>query len=115
MADQLANPSGSEPVSLYLTAPDREVALGVARTLLAEQLIACANVFPAGTSLYRWEGEVREEPEVVLIAKSRADLVDRVSARVADLHPYDVPCVVALDVRGGHAPYLEWVRAEATG
>ncbi len=97
--------------SLYMTAPDEVTAKRLARALLEERLVACVNIFPAGMSLYWWEGEIQEEPEVVMIAKSRAALLPRVIARVRELHPYDTPCVVALQVDGGDPRYLAWVEA----
>jgi periplasmic divalent cation tolerance protein len=96
-----------------MTFPDQASALAVASALLAEGLIACANIFPAGRSLYRWQGEVHDEPETVAIAKSTAALLDTLVARVNELHPYDTPCVVALACAGGDARYLAWV-AEQT-
>ncbi len=80
--------------------------------LLEERLVACANVVPGITSIYRWEGEVHEEAEVLVVLKTRASLVPTLIARVEELHPYDVPEVLALPVLAGYDPYLEWVRNE---
>jgi periplasmic divalent cation tolerance protein len=95
--------------SIYMTFPDEASAAAVASSLLAEDLIACANIFPAGRSLYRWQGEVCDEPETVAIAKSTAGALERLIARVNELHPYDVPCIVALSCAGGDPAYLTWV------
>jgi len=100
--------------SVYLTAPDLEEARRLGRALLEERLVACVNLLPGTLSLYRWQGELREEPEVVMIAKTRAELVPRLSARVAELHSYEVPCVVAFAVPEGLEPYLDWVAAETS-
>lgn len=100
--------------SIYLTFPDESTAMRVCSELLTERLIACANVFPPVRSLYRWEGAVQDEPEVVAIAKSTAARVDRLVARVNELHPYDTPCVVALAVAGGDSRYLQWVHEETS-
>ena len=91
---------------IYMTAKDRAAALLLARALVEEGLLACANVIDGATSVYRWEGEA------VILAKTRADRVAALAARVAALHEYDCPCVVAVPVDGGHEPFLEWVRAE---
>lgn len=98
--------------SVYMTFPDEASARLVAQALVAERLVACVNVLAPGFSTYRWEGEVRSEPELVAFAKTRAALVPRVVARIQDLHPYEVPAVVVLRIEDGAAPYLAWLDAE---
>lgn len=95
--------------SVYMTFPDEPSALRVAQTLVLEGLAACVNVLPAGFSVYRWEGTVTQEPELVAFAKTRADLVPEVIRRVTELHPYDVPAVLALPIEGAAQPYLDWL------
>lgn len=99
--------------SVYLTFPDEETAAAVASELLRENLIACANIL-GGRSLYRWEGEVVDEAETVTFVKTTADRLEELTRRVNELHPYDVPCIVALDVVGGDAAYLGWVAEEVS-
>lgn len=99
--------------TVFVTAPDAEVARSLARALVAERLAACVNVVPGVCSIYRWEGEVQEDDEVLLVIKTREDRLAALSARVTDLHPYDLPEVLALPVVGGSAGYLDWVSAEA--
>ncbi|MCP5373526.1 MAG: divalent-cation tolerance protein CutA [Hyphomicrobiales bacterium] len=101
-----------DPVLIYITAASAEEALALGRALVGERLAACANVWPAITSVYRWQGAVQEDGEVALIVKTRAALVDRVSARVRDLHSYDCPCVVAVPISGGNPAFLDWIAAE---
>lgn len=96
------------------TAPDVGTATAIANRLLEERLIACANVLPGATSIYRWDGEVRAESEVVVVLKSVAGAGDRLTRRVTELHPYDVPEVLLLDTTGGAEEYLEWVRGEVS-
>lgn len=98
--------------SVYLTFPDTATARALASRLLEERLIACANVFPAGTSLYRWEGRVVDEAEIVMICKTSVDRLEALTALVEREHPYDVPCVVALEAVGGADAYLRWVHEE---
>jgi periplasmic divalent cation tolerance protein len=105
----------AEAVSLYVTAPDGEVAARLAHALVEERLAACVNAFPAGTSTYRWVGEVQREPEVVMFCKTTAALADAATARLVELHPYDVPCVVRLAIEGGHGPYLAWLAQAVDG
>ena len=102
----------SRPCLLYMTAGDREEALALARMLVDERLAACANVLGASASVYRWEGAVQEESEVVLVAKTVEDRVEAATRRVREAHSYDSPCVVALPIAGGDADFLSWVRDE---
>ena len=102
----------SRPCLLYVTAGDREEALALARMLVGERLAACANVLGESASVYRWQGAVQEEGEVVLVAKTVEDRVEAAARRVREAHSYDSPCVVALPISGGDADFLSWVRDE---
>lgn len=103
----------SAPVRTVLsTAPDEASGRALASALVEEGLAACVSVVPGVTSVYRWGGEVRAEGEVLLVAKTTAAVVAALTARLVELHPYDVPEVLALDVGGGHGPYLDWVASE---
>jgi periplasmic divalent cation tolerance protein len=99
---------------VLVTAPDAEVGVRLARALVGEGLAACVNVVPAVRSIYRWQGELRDDSEVLLVAKTCADRADAFGARVRELHPYELPEVLRLPVAGGSAAYLDWVRAECT-
>lgn len=102
-----------EPVMLaYITAPTRDEALKIARILVQERLAACANVFDGMTSVYWWQGQMQEEREVSLIVKTRADLIEPLTARVREIHNYTVPCVVSWPIAGGNEPFLNWIREE---
>ncbi|MEE8445521.1 MAG: divalent-cation tolerance protein CutA, partial [Alphaproteobacteria bacterium] len=97
---------------IYITAASADEAATIARTLVAERLAACANVFPPVRSFYWWEGKVQDDAEVVLIAKTRAALVPRLIERVKALHSYDCPCVVALPIEAGNPEFLAWIDGE---
>jgi periplasmic divalent cation tolerance protein len=99
----------------YMIAGSRDEALKIARALVEERLAACCNLLDGMTSVYRWQGEIQEDAEVVVIAKTRAELVEPLTARVQALHSYDVPCVVALPVSGGNPAFLHWIEAESGG
>ncbi|MFB6069171.1 MAG: divalent-cation tolerance protein CutA [Halobacterium sp.] len=90
----------------YVTAPP-EAAADIARTVVEERLAACVNRVPC-ESTYRWEGEVHGDEEVVLFAKTTAGGYDALQSRIADLHPYDVPCIERLDESAVAAPFAEW-------
>ncbi|MFD2263085.1 divalent-cation tolerance protein CutA [Lacibacterium aquatile] len=97
---------------IYAVLPDVDAARAIAGTLVEERLIACANILPGTTSIYRWEGEICEAQEVVMICKTSADQAVAARDRLAALHPYDVPAILELPTSGGHFPFQSWVTAE---
>lgn len=99
-------------VVFFVTAPDGQGAEALARKLLDERLVACANIVPGLRSLYWWEGAVQASDEVLLLLKARRADVDAVTERVRQLHPYEVPEVIAAEISGGLQAYLDWVSAE---
>jgi len=101
-----------ECISVYVTAAERAQAESIGRTLVEERLAACANVLDGMTSIYRWEGAIQRDDEAVLILKTRAGLLVRVEARIRELHPYELPCIVAWPIAGGSAAYLAWIASE---
>jgi periplasmic divalent cation tolerance protein len=104
----------AEPVHVVLvTAPDAEVGARIGRALVQEGLAACVNLVPGVRSIYRYEGRVHDDSEVLLVLKTRAALSAALAARVRALHPYELPEVVALAVAGGSEPYLDWVVSAA--
>jgi len=103
-------PAATKVVTVLTTAPDANLAEAIVRRLLEERLVACGNILPGAVSLYRWEGRVQRDEEVVVIMKARADLVSRVLERAAQLHSYEVPELLVHEVADGSAPYLAWVR-----
>lgn len=96
----------------HCSCPDADTANRIARHLVEERLAACASVTPGLHSTYRWNGRIEEADEVLLVAKTRRDLFDALAARVAELHPYALPEVVAVEVAAGLPAYLQWVAAE---
>ncbi len=97
---------------LYTTCPSREEGLLIARTLVEEHLVACANLWEGVTSVYRWEGEVQQDSEVVVLFKTKADLIDEATQRIRELHSYECPCVTAWPISGGNESYLDWIASE---
>ncbi len=97
---------------MYVTVGSREEGLKIARALVGERLAACANVLGEAVSVYRREGRVQQDSEVVMVAKTAADKIEAVVGRVKELHGYDCPCVVALPILGGHPDFLDWIRRE---
>jgi periplasmic divalent cation tolerance protein len=96
----------------YVTTGSRVEALAIARTVVEERLAASANVLDGATSIYWWRGALEEASEAVLILKTRTELVERLTARIRELHSYQCPCVVALPIVAGNPQYLAWIAQE---
>ena len=101
------------PVFLILsTCPDADTAQRLARILVEERLAACVSLLPGAVSTYRWQGRVEQTTEVQLLAKTPADRRDALMARLAELHPYELPEILAVETAAGLPAYLDWVTAE---
>jgi periplasmic divalent cation tolerance protein len=99
-------------VTVYATFADEEEAARIARALVEERLAACANILGPCRSIYRWRGEVEDAREVAALFKTTADAADRLIARLAELHSYDVPAAVAWPISNSSAAYARWVLSE---
>ncbi|KAA5607313.1 divalent-cation tolerance protein CutA [Roseospira marina] len=97
---------------VYMTAGSHDEAVRIGHALVAEHLAACVNVLGPITSIFRWDGATQEDQEVAFLAKTRAEHVDALAARVQALHSYDCACAVALPIQGGHPPFLQWIGEE---
>jgi len=97
---------------VLVSTPGAEAGRQLARVLVEERLAACGSVVPAVTSVYRWQGAVEEEEEALVVLKTAADRVEALTRRTRELHPYDVPEILALPVSAGNPAYLEWVIEE---
>jgi periplasmic divalent cation tolerance protein len=109
-----------KPVLIYSTFPSQETAEAAGRALVERRLAACVNILPGMTSIYRWEGAIAREAEVVMMIKTRQSLSAEVMAVVKQLHPYSNPALVVLPVLDGAPDYIRWlldetVRASADG
>jgi periplasmic divalent cation tolerance protein len=94
---------------VVVTADDADWLAGYTRTLVEERLAACGHTVAAVRSIYRWEGAVHDEAEARVALHTRRSLVPAIVARTDQLHPYDVPCVIALPLVGGNPAYLAWL------
>ena len=97
---------------VFITVPSVDVARKLARALVEERLAACVNIVPALTSIYRFEGELHEDEELLLVVKTVPHRLTALFARVAELHPYKVPECIALPVESALPKYLQWVVGE---
>lgn len=98
--------------TLYVTAPNQEAALKLARQLVESRLAACANVVGGAVSVYWWEGRVQEESEAILFLKTRAENVEALITKIKELHDYSCPCVTAWPIVSGNPAYLDWIDNE---
>jgi periplasmic divalent cation tolerance protein len=98
---------------VFSTTPDIDTAVRIGRALVEKSLAACVNVLPAVRSIYAWQGAVQDETEVLMIIKTTAERFPELRDRLLEMHPYELPEVVAVSPAAGHDAYFRWV-AEAT-
>ena len=94
---------------IFCTCPDERTAGRMAEALVDERLAACANLLPGITSIYRWEGQIQRDPEVLLLIKTTTERVAALTERLRALHPYEIPEIIAVPVTEGLPDYLSWV------
>jgi periplasmic divalent cation tolerance protein len=104
----------TDAIVVLTTVASDEEAVTLVRELLERRLVACGTLFPGARSLYRWQGKVADEHEVVVLLKTRSARLDLLRAAFAELHPYKVPELLAMPVDGGSEKYLEWINDETT-
>lgn len=100
-----------ETLVVLTNLPDRATAVKLARELVERRLAACVNVLADCTSVYRWKGEIETAQEVPVLIKTRTALYDELEAAISEVHPYELPEIIAVPVVRGLADYLEWVSA----
>jgi len=94
---------------LYVTVGSTEEAETIARTLVSERLVACANILGPMRSFYWWNDAVQNDAEIAVVLKTRRALLETATQRIQALHSYDCPCIVALDIQGGNADFIKWI------
>lgn len=100
------------PILVYATFPSLAEAECIGGRLVDDGLAACVNILPGMVSIYVWEGQRQRDSECAMIIKSRATLADRIVGTVREMHPYDNPALVVMDVAGGSPPFLDWIMAQ---
>ena len=95
---------------VYITCKDEKEAVKISKYLLEKRLIACSNIFPI-RSMYLWKGKMRDEKEVVIIAKTIDRNYDKIKKEVSKIHSYDVPCILKIDAEANES-YEQWVNKE---
>jgi periplasmic divalent cation tolerance protein len=97
---------------IYMTAGSRQEAEKIGKELVVSRLAACVNILNNMNSIYMWQGEVQEDSEVVMIAKTTEDRVPQLVEKVKSLHSYECPCIVSIPVTGGNQAFLDWIAEE---
>ncbi len=99
---------------VYVTAGSEDEARRIGKIMVGERLAACANISGPITSIYWWQGELCEEGEAALILKTREELIAPLTQRIKQVHGYDCPCVVAVEIHGGNREFLDWIVSETS-
>ena len=92
--------------------PDEDCANAIALAVVEEKLAACVNILPRMQSIYRWQGAIESASEIALLIKSTAKNYPALEKRIAELHPYDLPEIIALPITQGLPTYLNWLATE---
>ncbi len=100
----------SEPIVVFMTAASREEAARLADMLVGARLAACVQILPEIESVYRWEGKIERQGEILILAKSTRDKFDELDAQVRAIHSYDTPEILAVNVAELSAPYHKWLQ-----
>ena len=96
-------------VVVYTTIDNMQDARKIAHTLVEEQLVACVNIIPNVESVYRWKGNIEEDNEYILIARTTDDNVEKTIQRIEQLHTYELPDIIVLPIIGGLKEYLDYI------
>jgi periplasmic divalent cation tolerance protein len=103
--------NSAEAIVVLMTVANREEAVRIAEMLITAHLAGCVQILPEIQSIYRWQGEVARESEVLLLAKTTSDRFEELDRRVREIHSYETPEIIALPVMRVSAPYLKWLQA----
>jgi len=102
--------AATDCIAVLVTVGSRDEGARIADALVSEELAACVTLVGPIQSVYRWQGAVQRDEELLLIVKTRAALFEPLAARVRELHSYETPEVIALPITAGSQAYLDWLR-----
>ena len=102
----------SGPLIVLCACPRGEIAEHIASTLVDRRLAACVNIIPGVQSVYRWQGKITRDDELLLVIKTTAGRFDELSALVVDIHPYELPEIIAVSIERGISEYLQWIEEQ---
>lgn len=98
--------------AVFITAPNKKEARRISKFLLDKRIIACANILDGVESYFWWKNKKEKARESLLVAKTRKSCLKKLFAAVSNIHPYEVPEIIALPISEGYGPYLEWIKKE---
>jgi len=101
-----------EFIVIYCTVPNKKEGKNIAKALVKAQLAACVNIIDKVESIFSWDYKLMEENEALLIIKTKKELFERVSVIIKDLHSYNVPEIIAVDIKDADEMYLRWIAHE---
>lgn len=104
----------TDAIVVLTTVASEDEAVKLVRALLERRLIACGTLLPGARSIYRWEDKIADEPEIVVLLKTRSAALASIEQAFGELHPYKVPELLALAVSGGLEKYLGWIAGETS-
>ena len=99
---------------VYCTVPNEFNANLIATTIVDENLAACVNIVPAITSIYKWDGKVQNDNELLLIIKTQESMFESLEKRIKEFHEYSIPEIIAIPIVKGNKEYLDWINKETT-
>ena len=108
------NAAPQDAIVVFITAPNKHEAARLAQMLVTSRLAGCVQILPAVESVYRWQGAVERQEEVLLMAKTLSAKFDELEREVRALHTYETPEIVAVPIASGSDQYLDWLRASVT-
>ncbi len=97
---------------IYITTSGVSESNEIAKVLLQERLAACVNIVPSITSMYLWKGAIEEDNESLMIVKTKSELFEKIIIRVKEIHSYEIPCILKINVEMGSQSYLDWINSE---
>lgn len=100
----------TDAIAVFVTAANREEAVRLAEMLVGRRIAACVQILPEMESVYRWQGKIERQREVLLIAKTTQSRFEELEKEVRALHSYETPEIVALPLSAGSSSYLEWLK-----
>jgi periplasmic divalent cation tolerance protein len=99
---------------IYITTGSMDEAKTIGKELVSSRLAACVNIIDNMNSMYWWDGEIQDDREVIIIAKTRESIVPELIEKVKSIHSYECPCIVSLPISDGNEAFLQWVVDETT-
>jgi periplasmic divalent cation tolerance protein len=99
-------------ILVLTTVPEEKSGQKIAEQLVKEKLAACVTVSASSLSFYWWQGKIARETEHILFIKTNATLYQELEKRIREIHPYEIPEIIALDVYQGLKEYLAWIEKE---